>query len=87
MKHWVQYNNDYSTIHHSPKRLIFAPSKMGGLNMNRRGSAQGKDSLRLNIGMNMFPHLSRSGGETGGIVHQIIGARNKYVEDVTTNKK
>ena len=55
--------------------------------MNRRGSAQGKDSLRLNIGMNMFPHLSRSGGETGGIVHQIIGARNKYVEDVTTNKK
>ena len=54
--------------------------------MNRRGLAQGKDRLRLNIGSNMLPHLSRGGGETDVIVHQIIGARNIYVEDVTTNQ-
>ena len=86
MKHWVEYINNYSTIHHSPQSLIFTLPENFGLNMNRRGLAQGKDRLRLNIGTNMFPHLSRGGGETDVIVHQIIGARNIYVEDVTTNQ-
>ena len=86
-KHWVWHNNDYPTLHQFQKMFLLPSLKMVGLNINRRGTAQVKYSLSFNISMNMIPHLYGGGRETGGIVHQSIGASNIYVGDVTAKCK
>ena len=78
-----------STPHSTSSKQIsiLPPSNVSALNMNRRGSWQGKYRLRLNISMNILDHFSRSEREIGGIVHKRIGASNISVENVTKNRK